>query len=61
MWLLVIIALSFDPPYKVRGSISIPYETQSQCLAEMNRIVPQMDFAKTRITYSCTFRGYLAP
>ena len=60
MWLLVIILLSHDAPYKSRGTISIPYTTQAQCLEEMNRIVPKMDFSKTRITSSCTFRGYLA-
>ena len=61
MWLLLIIALSTEPSFKIRGSIGIPYATEAQCKEEMNRIVPQIKFAKTNLSYSCTFRGYLAP
>ena len=61
MWLLVIIALTANPPYKVRGSISVPYVTEQQCKEEMQKIVPHLNFSDTRINASCTFRGYLAP
>ena len=61
MWLLVIIALTANPPFKIRGSISVPYVTEQQCKDEMNKIVPHMNFHDTRITASCTFRGYLIP
>lgn len=60
MWLLLIIALNTEPPYKVRGSISIPYRTEAECKDEMNRVASQIKFKDTRIDASCTFRGYLA-
>lgn len=60
MWLLLIIALNTEPPYKVRGSISVPYKTESECKKALTDTVPHIKFDKTNITASCSFRGYLA-
>ena len=61
MWLLVIIALSSEPPYKSRGTISIPFTSQSECRKALTENVPLFKFDKTNITASCSFRGYLTP
>lgn len=59
MWLLVIILLSTTPPYKSRGAMQIPYTSESECKAALTKIVPQMDFRRSKVTASCSFRGYV--
>lgn len=59
MWLLVIIVLSVNAPYVSRGTLAIPYRTQTECQRQLEQVQTSLKFTNNNVTASCTFRGYI--
>ena len=61
MWLLLIIVLSSEPPYRHKGSVQNFYTTESECRKELTKAMQAIFLKDTQVTGSCTFRDYITP
>lgn len=61
MWLLLIIVLSSEPPYRHKGSVQNFYLTQAECEKELAGAMKALFLKNTQISGSCTFRDYITP
>ena len=61
MWLLLIIVLSSEPPFRHKGSVQNFYLTKIECEKELSGAMKALFLKDTQITGSCTFRDYLTP
>ena len=61
MWLLLIVILNSEPPYKHKGSVQNFYTSESECRSELAAAMKALTLKETRLTGTCTFRDYLTP
>jgi len=61
MWLLLIIVLSSEPPYRHKGSVQNFYLSKAECEKELSAAVKALFLKDTQVTGSCTFRDYITP
>lgn len=61
MWLLLIIILGSEPPYRHRGSVQNFYITESECRTELATSMKALHLKGTQVSGSCEFRDYLTP
>jgi hypothetical protein len=61
MWLLLIIVLGSEPPYKHRGSVQNFYTTESECRTDLAAALQALQLKGTKVSGSCEFRDYLTP
>ena len=61
MWLLLIIVLSSEPPYRHKGAIQNFYMTESECRTELAAAIKGLNLKNTQLTGTCEFRDYLTP
>lgn len=58
MWYLIVVVLSTTAPYQSRGTLSIPFQSQEQCVQAKEKILKNIVVENSRFTASCTVRGY---
>jgi hypothetical protein len=61
MWVLLIIVLSSEPPYRHKGSVNNFYLTESECRKELTKAMQALYLKDTQISGNCTFKDYLTP
>jgi len=61
MWLLLIIVLSSEPPYRHKGSVQNFYISESECQKELTKAMQALYLKNTQVTGSCSFRDYITP
>lgn len=61
MWLLLIIVLSSEPPYRHKGSVQNFYTSEAECQKELTVTIQALNLKNTKVTGSCSFRDYLTP
>lgn len=61
MWLLLIIVLSSEPPYRHKGSVQNFYTSEAECKRELEGAMRALYLKQTQVTGSCSFRDYLTP
>lgn len=61
MWLLLIIVLSSEPPYRHKGSVQNFYTSEAECKKELAIAIQALHLKNTQVTGNCSFRDYLTP
>lgn len=61
MWLLLIIVLSSEPPYRHKGSVQNFYTSEAECQKELATAIQALHLKNTQVTGNCSFRDYITP
>lgn len=61
MWLLLIIVISSEPPYRHKGAVQNFYISEAECRSELAAAMQALHLKNTQLTGSCEFRDYLTP
>ncbi len=62
MWVLLIIVLSSEPPYRHKGAVHNFYTSEAECKQQLGTVMKALyELKNTQISGDCTFKDYITP